>query len=135
MATFTAKADLPTMVDSIPAARHVTLQLLSAWGIEQHHRSDAALVVTELVSNVVDHVGGDASVVLELTLSDEWLRISIADGSAVRPVVRELTGNQPRGRGMQIVTAVTDRWGCEDHHGGKRVWADLATSPSRSGWK
>jgi anti-sigma regulatory factor (Ser/Thr protein kinase) len=128
MATLTARVDLPTVVHSIPAARHVALELLSAWGV---HRScdDVALVVTELVTNVVDHVGGETSIVLELTLSDVWLRVSIADGSAVRPVVRELCGNQPRGRGMHLVAAVADRWGCEDHQGGKRVWADLLTEP------
>ena len=131
MTTLTARLDLPTAVRSIPAARHMTLELLSAWRIE-HAGDDAALVVTELVSNVVDHVGGDTSIVLELTLSDIWLTISIADGSAVRPVVRELYGNQPRGRGMQLVAGVADRWGCDEHHGGKRVWAQLRTDPTGS---
>ena len=129
MATLTARVDLPTTVRSVPAARHMTLEVLSAWRIE-HAGDDAALVVTELVSNVVDHVGGDTSIVLELTLSDVWLTISIADGSAVRPVVRELCGNQPRGRGMQLVAGVADCWGCDDHHGGKRVWAQLRTDPT-----
>jgi anti-sigma regulatory factor (Ser/Thr protein kinase) len=128
MATLTARVDLPTVVRSIPTARHVALELLSAWAID-HCRDDVALVVTELVTNVVDHVGGETSILLELTLSDLWLRISIADGSAVRPVVRELCGDQPRGRGMHLVAAVADRWGCENHQGGKRVWADLLMSP------
>jgi anti-sigma regulatory factor (Ser/Thr protein kinase) len=69
MATLTAKVDLPTVVRSIPAARHVALELLTAWGIDHCH-DDVALVVTELVTNVVDHVGGETSIVLELTLSD-----------------------------------------------------------------
>ncbi|MFN2478278.1 MAG: ATP-binding protein [Pseudonocardiaceae bacterium] len=128
MATLTAKVDLPTVVRSIPAARHVALELLSAWAVE-HSRDDVALVVTELVTNVVDHVGGETSIVLELTLSDVWLTISVADGSAVQPVVRELCGDQQRGHGMRVVAAVADRWGCEDHHGGKRVWAELLVGP------
>jgi hypothetical protein len=53
------------------------------------------------------------------------LRITLADGSAVRPVVRELTGDAPTGRGMAIVAAVASRWGVEDHHGGKPVWVEL----------
>ncbi len=116
MATVAARVDLPTVARSVPAARHVTLELLSPWGIE-HCRDDAALVITELVTNVVDHVRGQTSIVVELTFSDGWLRISIADGSAVRPVVRELCGHQPRGRGMHLVAAVAERWDCEDHHG------------------
>src|SRR3954469_2170598 len=112
MATLTARVNLPTVVRSIPAARHVVLELLGAWQID-HCCDEVALVVTELVTNVVDHVGGETSIVLELTFSDMWLRVAIADGSAVRPVVRELCGNQPRDRGMHLVAAVADRWGCE----------------------
>lgn len=128
MATLTARIDLPTVVHSVPAARHMAVELLSAWDVDRY-RDDVALVVTELVTNVVDHVGGETSIVLEITSADVWLRVSIADGSAVRPVVRELCGNQPRGRGMHLVAAVADRWGCEDHQGGKRVWADLLMEP------
>jgi hypothetical protein len=32
----------------------------------------------------------------------------------------------PRGRGMHLVQAIADRWGSEDHGGGKRVWLELA---------
>lgn len=72
MATFIATVDLPTAGRSVSAARHVARELLSAWGIE-HCRDDAALVVSELVANVVDHVGGDASMVLELQhLVQDW---------------------------------------------------------------
>ena len=71
------------------------------------------------------HVGGEVSLVVALTLSDGWLRISVADGSAIHPVLHELSGHQPRGRGMRIVAALAARWECEDHHGGKRVWVEL----------
>jgi hypothetical protein len=54
------------------------------------------------------------------------LRLSVADGSAVRPVVRELDRDNPRGRGLRLVQAIADRWGAEDHQGGKRVWLELA---------
>jgi hypothetical protein len=72
------------------------------------------------------HVVGEASFTVELTLAGEWLRLSVADGSAVRPVVRQLDGSAPRGRGMRLVGHIADRWGVEDHEGGKRVWLELA---------
>jgi hypothetical protein len=75
---------------------------------------------------VVDHVGGEASLTLELESSDGWLRIAVADGSSVRPVVRELDKDNPRGRGLRLVQALADRWGAEDHQGGKRIWLELA---------
>ena len=125
MACLTASVDLTPVMASVPIARHVTLELLRGWGCP-HDLDDAALLVSELVSNVVDHVQGEASLTLELALAGDWLRISVSDGSAVRPVVRELSGDRPRGRGLLLVEAIADRWGVEDHQGGKRVWFELA---------
>jgi hypothetical protein len=62
----------------------------------------------------------------ELEHSDGWLRISVAGDSSVRPVVRALDSGNPRGRGLQLVQEIADRWGADDHHGGKRVWFELA---------
>jgi hypothetical protein len=125
MSTLTASFDLRPTDRSIPAARHLVTEMLAAWQTP-HDRTDAALLVTELVANVVDHVGGEHSLTIELGLSDGWLRISVADGSAVRPVVRELDAESPRGRGLRMVQSIADRWGAEDHRGGKRVWFELA---------
>jgi len=119
-----AAIDLPPTSVSIPAARHLVLVLLRAWDVP-HDRDDAALLVTELVSNVVDHVGGEANLTLELQLSDRWLRIGVVDGSSIRPVVQELSMERPRGRGMRMVQQIADRWGADDHLGGKRVWFEL----------
>jgi hypothetical protein len=71
-------------------------------------------------------VGGEANLALEVAAAEDWLRISVADGSSVRPVVRELSKDRPRGRGLRLVQAIAHRWGSEDHHGGKRVWFELA---------
>ena len=124
MSSRNASIDLPPTAGSVPAARHLVLTLLQAWDVP-HDRDDAALLVTELVSNVVDHVQGDAVLTLEVGVSDDWLRIAVVDGSSVRPVVRELSLDRPRGRGMRMVQAIADRWGAEDHRGGERVWVEL----------
>ena len=124
MSTRAASIDLPPLASSVTAARHLLLELLRAWDVPQD-REDAALLVTELVANVVDHVGGEANLTLELTASEAWLRISVADGCSIRPVVQELSSERPRGRGLRLVQAIADRWGSEDHAGGKRVWFEL----------
>ena len=128
MSSYNATVDLPPVIGSVPLARHVTLDVLQAWG-SRHDLDDAALLVSELVSNVVDHVQGEATLSLGLAMAGDWLRISVADGSAVRPVIRELEGDRPRGRGLQLVEAIASRWGAEDHHGGKRVWFELTPAP------
>jgi anti-sigma regulatory factor (Ser/Thr protein kinase) len=124
MSTLTASIDVPPVPASVPAARHLLVDILRAWGAPQDP-DDAALLVTELVANVIDHVQGEACLTLEMALSDGWLRISVADGSSVRPVVRQLEQEQPRGRGLMLVKAIADRWGSEEHRGGKRVWFEL----------
>ena len=132
MSTLSARIDLPATARSVVAARRVLRELLGAWGAPQD-REDAELLATELVANVVDHVGGEESLTLEVDLADDWLRIGVVDGSAVRPVVQELSGVRARGRGMQMVAAIATRWGVEDHHGGKRVWLDLVPAAVQAG--
>lgn len=125
MSTLTASFDLRPVARSVTAARHAVTELLTAWEAP-HDLEDAALLVTELVANVIDHVGGEATLTVETALADGWLRLSVADGSAVRPVIRELDRDNPRGRGLRLVQAIAERWGAEDHQGGKRVWLELA---------
>lgn len=127
MSTRSASLDLPPTAGSVTAARRLVRELLAVWDVP-HDREDAELLVTELVANVVDHVRGEADLTLELSLSDTWLRIAVVDGSSIRPVVQELSHERPRGRGMRIVEAIADRWGAEDHDGGKRVWFDMYPS-------
>jgi hypothetical protein len=124
MSSRSASIDLPPTPASVPAARHLVGELMRVWDAP-HDRDDAALLVTELVANVIDHVGGEANLTLELSLSDTWLRIGVADGSSIRPVVQELSQDRPRGRGLQMVQLIAERWGTEDHQGGKRVWFEL----------
>ena len=94
MTSLNASFDLRPVPASVPTARHVVVQMLRSWRVP-HDLDDAALLVTELVSNVVDHVGGEASLTVELSVSGDWLRIAVVDGSAIRPVVQELSLDRP----------------------------------------
>ena len=94
-----------------------------------HEAGDAALLVTELVADVVDHVAGQASFALELSLAESWLRIAVVDGSALRPVVRQVEVGAPRERDMRLVEGIAGRWRVEDHADGKAVWFELAAPP------
>src|SRR4051794_9894458 len=127
MSTRSASIDLPPTSASVTAARRLVRELLQVWNVP-HDQEDAVLLVTELVANVVDHVGGEPNLTLELSQSDTWLRIAVVDGSSIRPVVQELSHERPRGRGLRMVEAIADRWGADDHKGGKRVWFDLYPS-------
>jgi len=124
VSSYSARIDLPPVPSSVPLARRLVRDVLRTWSAPQD-REDAELLVTELIANVVDHAGGDV-LTLELELAGAWLRIAVVDGSSVRPIIRELSHASERGRGMRLVASIAERWGAEDHDGGKRVWFELA---------
>ena len=78
-----------------------------------------------MVANAYRHAPGTDSFELELVELGDGVRISLADGSSIRPIVRELADDAPSGRGLHIVEVLVDEWGAEDHHGGKRVWVRM----------
>jgi anti-sigma regulatory factor (Ser/Thr protein kinase) len=124
VSSFSAAIDLPPTAGGVSLARRLVRDVLTAWAAP-HDPADAELLVAELVANVVDHAGGDV-LTLEFRRSGARRRIGVVDGSAVRPVIREMSDTAERGRGMQLVAAIAERWGAEEHDGGKRVWFELA---------
>lgn len=129
MAPLKAVVELPATLRSAATARALVRALLPAWGLGPVV-DDAELVVSELVSNAVEHAPGSDTYELEVAQRDAGVRISLVDGSSIKPVVAELAHDRPRGRGMRIVEALTHAWGADDHHGGKRVWVELKASGS-----
>ena len=117
-----ATIDLPPIPRSVPAARTVLAQLLSAWAAEPL-RENAELLISELVTNVVRHVGGDAAMQVEVQLTEPTLRVTVADTSAVEPA--RLTPSANGGHGMGLLAIVADQWGVRVHPAGKQVWFEL----------
>ena len=91
---------------------------------------DVVLVVSELVTNAVVHVGGTTSFELEITYSDGCLRIALADGSALRPLTHQLKDTDEHGRGVELIEILSDRGGTDDDPPGKRIWLELDLAPT-----
>jgi anti-sigma regulatory factor (Ser/Thr protein kinase) len=121
----TATIELATTPRAPGQARHWLATYAVAWGVADRLREDAALLIHEVVSNAVDHVGGTEPIEVVARWNGTSLWVGVADGSAVRPIVRELSHNQLRGRGMRMVAGIAHRWGAYDYRGGKRVWFEL----------
>lgn len=120
MSSYRALFDLPPILTSPAIARRVVEQALTAWSASQ--LLDAAqLVVSEMVTNAVNHAGGPATLELTVELHDDELLLALADGSSIRPLARELVDDSPSGRGIHLIEAVADRWDVRDYHGGKQV--------------
>jgi anti-sigma regulatory factor (Ser/Thr protein kinase) len=124
MGQLKAIVELPATLHSAATARAVIRAILPGWGLRPIV-DDAELIVSELVSNAVEHAPGSATYELEVVQRGGGIRIYLADGSSIKPVIAALAHDRPRGRGLRIVEALTTSWGSDDHKGGKRVWVDL----------
>ncbi|MFI8965040.1 ATP-binding protein [Streptomyces sp. NPDC053493] len=100
--------------------RRILRMFLTRWGLA--HLSDAsALALTELVANVVRHVPGRRCSVLILR-EPYGLRVEVADEVAGTLAAKAAGPLAEGGRGLALVEAVTDRWGCAEAAVGKTVW-------------
>ena len=109
----------------VPRVRRHVRALLSAWGVDVDRIADAVLVVEELVANVVDHARTRFRVVVDLT--GPLLRLAVRDDSDRCPAQAPHDPTAVRGRGLQLIAALTLHWGYDRHDRGKTVWAVLAT--------
>jgi anti-sigma regulatory factor (Ser/Thr protein kinase) len=115
---------LPREADSAAKAR-AWLCPLVAVDPDQGRFPDALLLLSELVSNSVQHAEGDLIQVLA-SQDDELLRIEVCDGGDGLPAVRRLPDHDdPHGRGLLLLDALADRWGT-DRIGGACVWFEIA---------
>jgi anti-sigma regulatory factor (Ser/Thr protein kinase) len=98
---------------------------------------DAALLVTELVTNAVRYArplpGGVLTAAWELAESKLLLKVTDG-GSSGGPHRQDAGPRDTRGRGLAIVEAVAARWGTEHTAGNlNTVWAELPLPFSGSG--
>ena len=90
---------------------------------------DAALIVSELVTNSVLHadVGQGQAVILELATLDDRIWLSVTDaGSSLEPRMLPESRTTPGGFGLRLVNDLSYAWGVQrDAAGRTRVWCEL----------
>ncbi|MDA8296781.1 MAG: MEDS domain-containing protein [Actinomycetota bacterium] len=87
-------------------------------GIGEEAEAEATLIVTELAANAVVHAGSRFSVRLGIAHRQLW--IAVQDGAGLLAPLAPTPG-----RGLGLVAALAERWGCEQLERGKVVWALL----------
>ncbi|WP_171074212.1 ATP-binding protein [Nonomuraea basaltis] len=110
---------LPSVPAGVSEARSLVRAELTGWGMEKLI-DDCLLIVSELVTNAVQH--GGSAYALRLEGREDQLYGEVfdpGDGEPRRcsPGVDDLSG-----RGLQIVAAIADDWGVTAADGGKIVW-------------
>lgn len=110
-------------------ARGLTRCALEARAVDSGTVEDAALAVSELVTNVFDHTFCEP--LLMVVLHSGRVRVEVRDADPRLPVSRRPAPGAPHGRGMALVAAVSHRHGVRRlPGGGKAVWAVLALPPA-----
>ncbi|MCQ4085042.1 ATP-binding protein [Streptomyces sp. RB6PN25] len=96
---------------------HTQLRL---WGRDNLAR-EAAMCVTELLSNVHKHVASPECV-LTLRGTEDGVHVTVSDSEPELPVVGEPDYLSERGRGMFLLSKTADEWGAVPTATGKDVW-------------
>jgi hypothetical protein len=109
------------------ARRHVREQL-ALWGLD-HLAMTTELLASELVGNVVRHAKGPLQ--LRLLYSAE-LVCEASDGSLTMPRIRRASDMDEGGRGLQLIAALSQRWGTRYTPTGKCIWTAQSLSETES---
>ncbi|MDH6450470.1 MULTISPECIES: ATP-binding protein [unclassified Streptomyces] len=118
----------------VAALRRIMRLHLGLWGL--HGVIDAAqLCVSELVSNVIKHVGAGTPTTLVVSMRGSRVRIEVYDPDPrALPTLLDGGLDAESGRGMALVSAVTDRWGVQLQAEQKVTWCELPSGlPSAEG--
>ena len=111
---------------SARAARAFVIDTLDRIGLRALG-DDAALLVSELVANVVLHARTEFTI--RVRPIDDRLRIEVTDGNAVVPQRRHFDDDATTGRGLRLVSDVSTAWGVDVRGDGKCVWFELEQHP------
>ena len=124
-----AHIGLPAQLSSASQARQFLRETLPSWSLSGLADS-AMLLTTELVTNAVVHARSPVGLTLKLT--DDRLRIEVADHGPGALIMREPITGETHGRGLRLIEALSSAWGTSADEHGKLVWFELQVAGSGS---
>ncbi|MER5318846.1 ATP-binding protein [Streptosporangium roseum] len=113
---------LPPEPFSVPRARRLVRARLTEWGLEEQSEI-AELLVSELVTNALDHARG--AIRLTLCCQEGLLRCEVEDAHPVAPRMRRAGDDDENGRGLYMLDLLSCCWGSDRTPAGKVVWFEL----------
>jgi len=126
--------------EAVRAGREFCVAALRDWGATQRCE-DITVVVSELLTNALRHaVPGlgrtrpNWPIRLGLLSSEPCVLCAVADPSSSIPVPKKPGRLAETGRGLQVVSSLSDKWGYTTYttpsDAGKVVWAIFMTLPA-----
>lgn len=129
------------MIETMHTKRHLSeIRRVRKWvAMTLEHQAAAnnekadwvVLLVSELVTNVLEHTDSCAEVTLQTSI--DQLLIEVGDDDPTAPVMRTVATDEvaePSGRGLRLLARLVDEWGVRPRIPmGKTVWfrMDLAS--------
>jgi anti-sigma regulatory factor (Ser/Thr protein kinase) len=108
-------------VESASEARSWLTSFLHERDVEETVVMDAALIVSELVTNALRHGAGQT--VLRVTVTAADVQLSVTDSGDAQPQLLPPDPDRVGGLGLVVVNSVSQDWGVAPFPGGKTVWA------------
>ena len=127
-----AQLRLPPSPEAAGLARKFISDFCAAAELPDRICNDAALMVSELVTNAVIH--GRTTATVEVHRPADTLRVTVRDDNPQLPAIGENPNlddpglDAESGRGLLIVSKTAIRWGIEAGDGGKAIWFELEVS-------
>ena len=112
---------------SVSQARRLVTRALGDLG-RAHLADDAAVVVSELVTNALVHAGTSIEVVV--SQRDSEVLVEVVDDNPRLPFRRHHAELAGTGRGLQFVEQLTSAWGTRQRPPGKSVWFQVGARRS-----
>jgi anti-sigma regulatory factor (Ser/Thr protein kinase) len=120
--------ELPRSPSSVAVARRFIRARAADWSLPEPAGDQLVLIGSELVTNAVLHARTELTLTLELR--GDRVRISVKDRSQASTTLRHYRPDAPAGRGLKVVSALSDDWGISPAADGRVVWAELLLNSS-----
>ena len=111
---------LAPKLTSVREARSVLAEPMKRWDLEDLIPT-TELLVSELVTNAVKYSRGEVTLRL---VNEKALVCEVTDNSGALPRLRQASGDDENGRGLQVVRQLAHRWGARRTATGKVVWCE-----------
>nr|WP_234438135.1 PAS domain S-box protein [Streptomyces sp. 303MFCol5.2] len=113
---------LPAAPASVPEGRAFLHKALTSWNCAER-ADDALLLLSETLTNAVQHSEGPIGLHLHRTATD--LTVEVSDPSPQLPQPRVAVEEAESGRGLMLVRALAAAWGVRPTDEGKTTWFTL----------
>lgn len=119
--------DLDVAPEAVHIVRSIVSDHLALWSLTGL-ADRVTLVVSELLTNVIRHtrpaaVNGVRKARLTVVRLPDVLNVCVRDFDPALPKPSAASAGDEGGRGLRLVGAVADDFGCSSVRGGKDVWA------------